>query len=65
MNVENAQICSIEGSVIKQIDIFKYLGSYLTLDGSLKLEFEERLKRGHQAVGMLKKIGLIVLLCTY
>ena len=49
MNIENEQNCSIKDSVIKQ-------GTYLARDGSLKLEFEERLKRAHQAVGMLKNI---------
>ena len=56
MNIENAQDCSVEGSIIKQVDRFKYLGTYLSRDGSLKLEFEERLKRAHQAMGMLKNI---------
>ena len=56
MNIENAQNCSIEGSAIKEVDRFKYLGTYLTKDGSLKLEFEERLRRAHQAMGMLKNI---------
>ena len=56
MNIENAQDCSVEGSIIKQVDRFKYLGTYLSKDGSLKLEFEERLTRAHQAMGMLKNI---------
>ena len=56
MNIENAQDCRIEGSVIKQVDRFNYLGTYLSRDGSLKLEFEERLTRAHQAMGMLKNI---------
>ena len=56
MNIENAQDCSIEGSVIKQVDRFKYLGTYLSRDGSLKLEFEERLTRAHQAMRMLESL---------
>ena len=55
MNIENAQNCSIEGSVIKQVDRFKYLCTYLARDGSLKLEFKERLKHAHQVMLMLKK----------
>ena len=46
----------MDGIVIKQVDKFRYLGTYLAKDGSLKLEFEERLKRAHQAMGMLKNI---------
>ena len=60
MNIENFQNCSIDGSVIKQVDRFKYLCTYLARDGSLKLEFEERLKRAHKAVAMLKIFGNIV-----
>ena len=56
MNVENAQDCLVEGIAIKQVDKFKYLGTYLARDGSLRLEFEERLKRANQAMGMLKNI---------
>ena len=54
MNIENAHNCLMEGSVIKEVDRFKYLGPYLTKDCSLKLEFEERLRHAHQAMGMLK-----------
>ena len=46
MNIENEQNCSIKDSVIKQ-------GTYLARDGSLKLEFEERLQRAQKAVRML------------
>ena len=43
MNIEKEQNCSIKDSVIKQ-------GTYLARDGSLKLEFEERLQRAQKAV---------------
>ena len=41
---------------IKLVDRFKYLGNYLARDDSFKLEFDERLKRARQAMGMLKNI---------
>ena len=56
MNMENPQDCVVGGTVIKQVEKFKYLGTYLSKDGSLKLEFEERLKRANQAMGMLKNV---------
>ena len=48
MNVENEQNCSVEGIVIKQVDRFNYLGTYLARTGSLKLEFKKRLKRANR-----------------
>ena len=56
MNIERAQNCSIEESVINQSEKFKYLGTYLAKDGSLKLEFEEMLEYAHQVMGILQNI---------
>ena len=56
MNMDNAQDCLIEGTIVKQVERFKYLGTYLVKGGSLNLEFEERLKRANQAMGMLKRV---------
>ncbi len=41
---------------MKQVEKFKYLGTIISRDGSLKEEFEERLKKANQAMGMLKVI---------
>ena len=56
MNLENAPDCVVEGNTIRQVDKFKYLGTYLAKDGSLTSEFEERLKKANQAMGMLKNV---------
>ena len=56
MNLENAPDCVVEGNIIRQVDKFKYLGTYLAKDGSLSSEFEERLKKVNQAMGMLKNV---------
>ena len=56
MNIVNAGDCLIEGSVVKQVEKFKYLGTILSSNGSLREEFEERLKKANQAMGMLKAI---------
>ena len=56
MNVENPHDCIVGETIIKQVEKFKYLGTYLSKDGSLKIEFEERLKLANRAMGMLKNI---------
>ena len=56
MNIENAQDCITEAMIIKQVNMFTYLGTYLVKDGSLNLEFKERIKKAHQAMGVLKNI---------
>ena len=56
MNIVNAGDCLIEGSVVKQVEKFKYLGTILSSNGSLREEFEERLKKANQEMGMLKMI---------
>ncbi len=42
--------------LVRQEEKFKYLGTIIYRDGSLRKEFEERLKKANQAVGMLKVI---------
>ena len=44
----------IEGRVVKQVE--KYIGSILSKDRSLKEEFDERLRKANQAMGMLKAV---------
>ena len=56
ISIENAQDCMAEVTTIKQDDKFRYLGTYLAKDRSLRLEFDERLKKIHQAMGILKNI---------
>ena len=41
---------------MKQVEKFKYLGTLLSMDGSLKVEFEERLRKENQAMGILKTV---------
>ena len=53
MNIAYAENSSIKGGLIKEVDNFKYLGTYLAIGCSLKLELEERLKCTHQAVRIL------------
>ena len=54
MNMQNPDDCVIDGRAVKQVDRFKYLGTILAQDGSLNLEFDERLRKANQAMGMLK-----------
>ena len=56
MNIENADECFIEGRTVQVVEKFKYLGTILSRDGSLNEEFEERLRRANQAVGMLRTV---------
>ena len=56
MNIDNVRDCVINNRVVKQVEKFKYLGTYLSKDGTLQCEFEERLKKANQAMGMLKSI---------
>ena len=56
MNIANPRACVIGGRVVKQVEKFKYLGTLLSMDGSLKVEFEERLRKANQAMGMLKTV---------
>ena len=51
MNIANPRACVIGGRVVKQVEKFKYLATLFSMDESLKVEFEERLRR---AMGMLK-----------
>ena len=41
---------------MKQVEKYKYLGTLLSIDGSLKVEFDERLRKANQAMGMLKTV---------
>ena len=54
MNICNPEDCVIEGRIVKQVDRFKYLGTILAKDGSLNLEYDERIRKANQAMGMLK-----------
>ena len=54
MNIANPRACVIGGRVVKQVKKFKY--TLLSMDASLKVEFEERLKKANQAMGMLKTV---------
>ena len=56
MNMQNPEECVIDGSIVKQVDRFKYLGTILAKDGSLNLEYDERLRRANQAMGLLKTV---------
>ena len=56
MNVEKADNSSATGYVLKDVDMFKYLATYFTRDGTLMLKFEEKLKWVHQGIGILKNI---------
>ena len=56
MNIANPRACVIWGRVVKQVEKFKYLGTLLSMDGSLKVEFEARLRKANQAIGMLKTV---------
>ena len=47
MNIANPRACLIGGRVVKQVEKLKYLGT---------LEFEERLRKANQAMGMLKTV---------
>ena len=40
MNIANPRACMIGRRVVKQVEKFKYLGTLLSMDGSLKVEFE-------------------------
>ena len=42
MNIANPRTCVIGGRVLKQVEKLKYLGTLLCMNGSLKVEFEER-----------------------
>ena len=46
----------IKGSVVKQVERFKYLGTILSRDGSLREEFEESLRKANQAMEILKSV---------
>ena len=48
----DANILKLNGEDIKDSTSFKYLGTMLTNTGSLNEEFEIRLKRGHQTMGV-------------
>ena len=56
MNIENARDCVIDNRVVRQVESFKYLGTYLSKDGTLQREFDERLRKANQAMGMLKSV---------
>ena len=56
MNIENVPDCLVEGNVVRQVDKFKYLGTYLAKDGTLTSELVKRLKKRVQAMGMLKNV---------
>ena len=56
MNIANPRACLIGGRVVKQVETFKYLGTLLSMDGSLKVELEERLRKANQAMCMLKTV---------
>ena len=40
MSIANPKACVNGGRVVKQVEKFKYLGTLLSMDGSLKVEFE-------------------------
>ena len=44
------------GKSCETIEKFKYLGTLLCMYGSLKVEFEERLRKANQARGMLNTV---------
>ena len=46
----------IKGSVVKQVERFKYLGTILSRDGSLREELEESLKKANQTMEILKLV---------
>ena len=52
----DTNILTLYGEEIKESASFKYLGTILSSTGSLEDEFANRLKRGHQTMGMLKSI---------
>ena len=56
INIDNQRDCVIGGRIVKQVERFKYLGTVLSKDGSLNKEFEERLQKANQAMGMLKTV---------
>ena len=49
-------ILTVNGEEINDSTSFKYLGTILSNTGSLEEEFEMRLNRGNQTMGMLKNI---------
>lgn len=53
MNINIPRDYVISGRIAKK-ESFKYLGTFLSKDGSLKVEFGERLTEANQAMGMLK-----------
>ena len=46
----------LEGQAVTSVQTFKYLGTIIRSDGSLEEEFDARLQRGHQTMGMLSKV---------
>ena len=56
MNIDNPRHCVIDGRIVKKAESFKYLGTFLSKDGSLKVEFEEMLRKANQAMGMLENV---------
>ena len=56
ININDPYDCTIENTQIKQVDKFKYLGTIRAKDGSLNLEYKERLLKANQVMGMLQII---------
>ena len=54
MNIANPRPYVIGGRVVKQVEKFKYLGTLLSMDGWLKVDFEERLMKANEAMDMWK-----------
>lgn len=56
MNKINPRDCVIGGRVVKQVERSKYLRTVVSKDGSLNPEYEERMRKANQAMGMLKNV---------
>ena len=48
--------CFIRGEILPNSNSFKYLGTIITSNGSLVMEFKERIKKAEHAMGMLKAV---------
>ena len=56
VNLANATPCTINNENIKIVENFKYLGTNISQDGSLNIEFNDRINKANQVIGRLKPI---------
>lgn len=57
MNIVNSEDAQFRKNVAKKIEMLKYLATVLIINGSLRIEFEESLKRAYPSLEMFKVIS--------